>query len=50
MRTILNDVIGMIGIGVLCAGVYQHFGTATTQIIVGALLLFYALMSARGSK
>ncbi|HDR1156748.1 TPA: hypothetical protein QB234_001465 [Pasteurella multocida] len=50
MKTFFNDVIGMIGIGVLCAGVYQHFGTATTQIVVGSLLLLYALMAARGIK
>ncbi|WP_186821761.1 hypothetical protein [Haemophilus sp. HMSC073C03] len=50
MRALFIDLIGLIGLGALCTGVYLQYGTAQTCIIGGVLCLLYAIFSARGRK
>lgn len=49
MKTLLTDLIGIIGFVALCYGCYLQFGESTALMVGGSLLLLYALCSA-GSK
>lgn len=48
MKSLITDVIGLTGFGSLTAGVYLQFGLSTALMLSGVLLLFFALMAARG--
>lgn len=50
MKTLFSDLVGLIGLGALCTGVYLQYGTAQTCIIGGGLCLLYAVVSSRGIK
>lgn len=50
MRNFLLDILGLLGFGLLTAGLYLRFGLADTLIIAGGMLLVMALVSARAAK
>lgn len=47
MKTLLTDLVGMVGLGCLAAGLYIQFGAGPALIAVGALLLAGAVAAAR---
>ena len=51
MKSLIADVIGLAGYGLLTCGVYLQFGMAPALILSGALLLVGALaMARRGTR
>ncbi|CAI1181503.1 Uncharacterised protein [Serratia ficaria] len=50
MKTLIIDVIGLAGLGLLVGGIYLQFGTATALQSAGAALLVFALIAARRGK
>ncbi|ABR74597.1 conserved hypothetical protein [Actinobacillus succinogenes 130Z] len=50
MRTFFIDLVGLAGLGSLCAGVYLQYGIAQTCIVGGGLCLLYAVVASRGRK
>ncbi|MGX8901950.1 hypothetical protein ACWQXT_20895 [Citrobacter werkmanii] len=50
MKSLVNDVIGLTGYGLLTAGFYLQFGLAPALMLSGALLLVAALAMARRGK
>lgn len=50
MKSIITDVIGLAGFGLLTAGVYLQFGLAPALMFSGGLLLVAALAMARRGK
>ncbi len=47
MRSLITDVIGLSGFGLLIAGIFQQFGQAAALILAGVMMLIYALLMAR---
>ncbi len=47
MKSLISDVIGLVGFGLLTAGVYLRFGVAPALMVSGGLLLAGALAIAR---
>ncbi|WP_323472336.1 hypothetical protein [Escherichia coli] len=47
MKSLIADVIGLTGFGLLTCGVYLQFGMAPALILSGALLLVGALVMVR---
>ncbi|UJT80196.1 hypothetical protein CFHODIGL_00003 [Edwardsiella phage EPP-1] len=47
MKSLISDVIGLVGFGLLTAGIYLRFGIALALMISGSLLLVGALAIAR---
>lgn len=50
MKSLLTDVIGLVGFGLLTSGVYLQFGLALALMFSGGLLLAGALATARRGK
>lgn len=50
MKSLITDVIGLAGFGLLTAGFYLQFGLAPVQMFSGSLLLVWALAMARRGK
>lgn len=50
MKSLITDVIGLAGFGLLTSGVYLHFGLATALMFSGGLMLLGALAMARRGK
>ncbi|UCQ18731.1 hypothetical protein DCF79_04710 [Edwardsiella tarda] len=51
MKSLISDVIGLVGFGLLTAGVYLQLGVAPALMISGGLLLAGALaMARRGAR
>lgn len=50
MKSLITDVIGLTGYGMLTAGVYLQFGLAPALMFSGSLLLVGALAIARRGK
>lgn len=50
MKSLITDVIGLTGYGMLTAGFYLQFGSAPTLMFSGSLLLVGALAIARRGK
>lgn len=50
MKSIITDVIGLTGYGLLTAGFYLQFGLAPALMFAGGLLLAAALLIARRGK
>ena len=47
MKTLLTDLVGLVGLGCLAAGLYIQFGTGPALIVGGALLLSVAVAAGR---
>jgi len=47
MKSLIIDLIGIAGFGLLAAGLYLQFGTATALQVSGAGMLLFALVAAR---
>lgn len=47
MKSLIIDIIGVAGFGLLTAGVYLQFGAATTLQFAGGGMLLFALTVAR---
>lgn len=47
MKSLITDVIGLTGFGLLATGVYLQFGLSAALMLCGVLLLFFALVAAR---
>ncbi|WP_312274869.1 hypothetical protein [Pseudescherichia sp.] len=50
MKSLINDIIGLTGFGLLAGGVYLQFGLAPALIFSGGLLLAGALLTATRGK
>ncbi|HED3139784.1 TPA: hypothetical protein ACGQTY_002679 [Citrobacter farmeri] len=50
MKSLVTDVIGLTGYGLLTAGFYLQFGLAPALMLSGGLLLVAALAMARRGK
>lgn len=50
MKSLITDVIGLAGYGLLTAGFYLQFGLAPALMFSGGLLLVAALVMARRGK
>ena len=50
MKSLITDVIGLAGFGLLTSGVYLRFGLAPALMFAGRLMLLCALAMARGGK
>ncbi|PWV99416.1 hypothetical protein [Mangrovibacter plantisponsor] len=50
MKSLISDVIGLTGFGLLTSGVYLRFGLAPALMFSGALMVLCALAMARGGK
>lgn len=50
MKSLITDVIGLAGYGLLTSGVYLQFGLAPALMFSGGLLLAAALVMARRGK
>lgn len=48
MRSIILDLLGLTGFGLLCYGVYLKYGVDVTLICSGILLLLLAIFASRG--
>lgn len=46
MKNTLIDITGLLGYGLLLAGIYQQFGLASCLMVAGSGLLLFALISA----
>lgn len=47
MKSLIIDLLGIAGFGLLSAGLYLQFGMATTLQAAGGGMLLFALMAAR---
>ncbi|WP_186380204.1 hypothetical protein [Yersinia mollaretii] len=47
MKSLIIDIIGVAGFGLLMAGLYLQFGTATALQCAGSGMLIFALLAAR---
>ncbi|MBS6739270.1 hypothetical protein DFO55_1533 [Grimontella sp. AG753] len=50
MKSLIIDIIGLSGFGLLTGGVYLQFGLAPALMFSGGLLLVGALLTAKGGK
>lgn len=50
MKSMIIDIIGLSGFGLLTGGVYLQFGLAPALMFSGGLLLTGALLTAKGGK
>ena len=50
MKSLIIDLIGLAGFGMLAGGVYLQFGLANALIFSGGLLLVGALLAAMRGK
>lgn len=48
MRTLILDLLGLTGFGLLCHGVYLKYGIDVTLMCSGSLLLLLAIIASRG--
>jgi hypothetical protein len=50
LKSLIIDIIGLSGFGLLTGGVYLQFGLAPALMFSGGLLLTGALLTAKGGK
>lgn len=50
MKSLITDVIGLTGFGLLTSGVYLRFGLAPALMFSGSMMVLSALALARGGK
>jgi hypothetical protein len=50
MKSLITDVIGLAGFGLLTSGVYLRFGLAPALMFSGGLLLGALAMARRGKR
>lgn len=46
MKTLITDILGLLGIGLTTSGVWMRFGVANALMYSGALLLIGAVLTA----
>lgn len=50
MRTVILDILGLTGFGLLSYGVYLKYGAGIALICSGALLLLLTILASRGKQ
>lgn len=48
MRSIILDLLGLAGLGLLCSGIYLKYGLDITLMCGGILLLLLVMLASRG--
>lgn len=50
MKSLIIDLIGLTGFGLMTTGIYLHYGTAIALEVSGGSLLLFALLAARSKR